>query len=190
MNFDMPDVDIDFADRTQILDYINGTPARLQNGRKHNTGVHFTHIPTASDGITTIEHKQAEELGYFKLDLLNVNVYEGVRDETHLVELMTTEPRWNRLWEDREFCEKIIHISNYYDLVASMKPDSIPRMAMLLAVLRPGKKSLRNKTWKEVGETVWIKPAGFGSSYYFKKAHAVAYANLVVVHMNLLDSLN
>jgi hypothetical protein len=71
-----------------------------------------------------------------------------------------------------------------------MKPDSIPRMAMLLAVLRPGKKSLRNKTWKEVGETVWIKPAGFGSSYYFKKAHAVAYANLVVVHMNLLDSLN
>jgi len=33
-------------------------------------------------------------------------------------------------------------------------------------------------------EEVWQKPED--GSYYFKKAHAVAYALSVVVHMNLL----
>ena len=33
-------------------------------------------------------------------------------------------------------------------------------------------------------EQVWIKPSD--GEYYFKKAHAIAYAVSVVVHMNLL----
>ena len=32
MNFDMPDVDIDFADRTQLLKHVRGVGARLENG--------------------------------------------------------------------------------------------------------------------------------------------------------------
>ena len=31
---------------------------------------------------------------------------------------------------------------------------------------------------------VWVKPSD--GSYYFKKAHAVAYAHAIVVHMNLI----
>jgi hypothetical protein len=62
--------------------------------------------------------------------------------------------------------------------------NSIPRMAMFLAVIRPAKRHLIGKTWKEVGETVWDKPAD--DEYYFKKSHAVAYAHLVAVHMNLI----
>jgi hypothetical protein len=31
---------------------------------------------------------------------------------------------------------------------------------------------------------VWTKPTG--DEYYFKKAHAVAYAHAIVVHMNLI----
>jgi hypothetical protein len=61
--------------------------------------------------------------------------------------------------------------------------DSIPRLAMFLAVIRPGKKHLIGKTWSEVAKTVWDKGT---DGYVFKKAHAIAYANLVVVHMNLL----
>ena len=34
--FDMPDVDIDFGDRTQLLKHVQGTSARLENGNKHN----------------------------------------------------------------------------------------------------------------------------------------------------------
>ena len=34
-------------------------------------------------------------------------------------------------------------------------------------------------------ESVWEKPADDG--YYFKKSHAVAYANLVAVNINLIS---
>ena len=63
---DMPDIDIDFADRMQVLKHIPGTPASLDTGAKHNTGVYFTSIRMAHDGIASIEHKAAEEIGYFK----------------------------------------------------------------------------------------------------------------------------
>ena len=68
-----------------------------------------------------------------------------------------------------------------------MKPDSIPRMAMFLAVMRPGKSKLRNKSWAEINQTVWDRNV---TGYTFRKSHAIAYANLVVVHMNLLNSLD
>lgn len=182
---DLPDIDIDFKNRTDVLSLIPSTTARLETGKQHNTGVYFTDIPQASDGLATLDHKNAEQLGYFKLDLLNVSVYENVRNEVHLVELMTTEPNWQRLWQDPEYCKQIVHIGNHHDLINSMKPDSIPRMAMFLAVMRPGKAHLRNKPWAEVGNTVWDRPEN--DKYFFKKAHAVSYAHLVVVHMNLLD---
>ena len=54
-----------------------------------------------------------------------------------------------------------------------------------LAVMRPGKANLRNYDWKTIAKTVWDKPAD--GSYYFKKAHAVAYAHLVALHINLLE---
>ena len=41
----MPDIDIDFADRTEVLDKIQHRVARLNTGKKHNTGVYATEIP-------------------------------------------------------------------------------------------------------------------------------------------------
>lgn len=181
---DMPDVDIDFADRTQLLKYVRGTTARLENGNKHNTGVYFTDIPRAHDGIATVDHKSAEQLGYFKLDLLNVGVYEQVKNETHLNELMQ-EPIWDLL-QERSFFEELIHVGKHYDTMKKMPEpiNSIPRMAMFLAVIRPAKRHLIGKTWSEVGETIWLKAGQ--DSYSFKKSHSVAYAHLVVVHMNII----
>ena len=61
--------------------------------------------------------------------------------------------------------------------------DSIPRLAMFLALIRPAKKHLIGKTWREVSQTIWDRE---NDGYSFKKSHAIAYAQLVVVHMNLL----
>ena len=63
--------------------------------------------------------------------------------------------------------------------------DSIPRLAMFLSVIRPGKRHLIGKPWAEVAKTIW-EPQQDGS-YTFKKSHSLAYAHLVVVHMNLLE---
>jgi hypothetical protein len=157
--------------------------------RKHATGVYVTPIPyDPINDIASIDYTVAEKRGYFKLDLLNVHVYENVRDETHLNELMV-DPDWSKL-KDKSFVEKLIHLNNqYYNLVKMPEPiDSIPRLAMFLAVIRPGKKHLIGLPWKEVAKTVWDKGT---DGYVFKKAHAISYSWLVAVHMNLLgQSLN
>jgi hypothetical protein len=186
--FDMPDVDIDFADRTQLLQYVKGTPARLDTGARHNTGVYFTDVPRAHDGIATLEHKAAEDMGYFKLDLLNVSVYEHIRNEQHLVELMQ-EPAWNTL-QEQSFFEQLIHIGNHWELAQQMQEpiNSIQRMAMFLAVIRPGKRHLAGQPWNTVAQEVWQRPEG--DVYFFKKSHSVAYAQLVAVHMNILEEQN
>ena len=122
----------------------------------------------------------------FKLDLLNVHVYAQVKNEEHLVRLMK-EPNWNRL-NDADFVSKVIHIGNHYHSIKRMPEpiDSIPRLAMFLAIIRPAKKHLQGLSWSEIAKTVWEQDE---NGYVFKKSHSVAYANLVVVHMNLLEEL-
>ena len=181
------DVDIDFADRTQILDLIAHVPAMQANQgkeRRHNSGIYVTDIPyDPINQCAAIDYTEAEERGYFKLDFLNVSVYQQVKSEQHLLDLMH-EPDWTKLY-DRAICSQLIHINNHHDPLLQMPEpeDTIPRLAMFLAVIRPGKKHLIGKTWKEVAETVWDKT---DKGYSFKRAHGVSYSQLVVVHMNLL----
>jgi hypothetical protein len=182
------DIDIDFADRQQVLDLLNVTPAGIiRDGKltKHNTGVYATDIPVDPfSGSASLDYNVAEARGYMKLDLLNVHVYKQVRDESHLITLMQ-EPDWTKLY-DPAICGQLIHINNHYDTLLKMPEpvDTIPRLAMFLAVIRPGKRHLIGRTWKDVSATVWDKVEG---EYSFKKAHAIAYAQLVVVNLNLLS---
>jgi len=100
----MPDIDIDFVDRDQALTLFKHIPAsRKDNGKlvKHNTGVYLHPVPVDPvTGLCSIPYEQAEDEKYFKIDFLNVGIYKGVRDETHLVQLMETEPLWDLLEQD------------------------------------------------------------------------------------------
>ena len=184
------DIDIDFPDRTQVLELIQHHPAGIiRDGRliKHNTGVYVTQIPVDPfTGIASLDYQEAEDRGYVKLDLLNVTLYQRVRDTAHLDSLLKTEPEWHRLY-DPEFCSQLIHIGNHYNTLIQMPEavNSIPRMAMFLSVIRPAKRHLIGKPWAEVAKTVWEADSDGG--YQFKKSHACAYSHLVVVHMNLLS---
>ncbi len=181
------DIDIDLGDREKILSLIRHVPASMRNVnpiRKHPTGVYITDIPyDPVNDMASIDYAEAEKRGYFKLDLLNVHVYNQVKDEEHLLELMN-EPDWTML-SNREFVEKLIHLGNQYDTLSKMPEpvNSITRLAMFLAVIRPAKRHLIGKPYKQINETVWEKDH---TGYSFKKSHAIAYAQLVVVHMNLL----
>ena len=187
------DIDIDFGDRTKVLDVLEHTPASiLRDGKlvKHNTGVYFQTVPTDPfSGLCSIDHKDSEDRGYIKLDLLNVNLYNQVESKQQLDELLHTEPEWDRLY-DESFCAQLIHIGDHYNTLIKMPEavTSVARLAMFLAVIRPAKRHLIGKPWKEVAESIWEKPAD--GSYYFKKSHSVAYAHLVVVNMNLLSLAN
>lgn len=183
----MPDIDIDFANRTTALEHFKHVTAAIgENGtfKKHNTGVYCTSVPyNPLTGLSTIDYKQAEERGYFKIDFLNVSVYEGVRDRQHLKQLMETEPLWDLLLQD-DFTDLLFHVNGHGNLLKQMKPSSIEELAMCLALIRPAKKHLIGKTWKEIGMEIWEKPTN--GEYYFKKAHAIAYAHVIVVQMNLI----
>jgi hypothetical protein len=181
------DIDIDLGDRDKLLAVIKHIPASMRNVdpvRKHPTGVYITDIPyDPIHDMSALHYVDAEKRGYFKLDLLNVHVYNQVQSEEHLVELMS-DPDWSVL-KDRNTVEQLIHLGNSYDLIQRMPEpiDSIPRLAMFLAAIRPAKRHLIGRTWKDINETVWDKDH---TGYSFKRSHAVAYAQLVVVHMNLL----
>jgi hypothetical protein len=181
------DIDIDFADRAQVLNLLNVTSASIiRDGKltKHNTGVYATDIPVDPfSGSASLDYNDAEARGYMKLDLLNVHVYKQVKNEEHLITLMQ-EPDWAKLY-DPAICAQLIHVNNHYDTLLKMPEpvDSIPRLAMFLAVIRPAKRHLIGKTWKEIAKTVWDKVDG---EYAFKAARAIAYSTLVVVNLNLL----
>jgi len=180
----MPDIDIDFADRTVVLDKIQHRVARLNTGKKHNTGVYATEIPhNPIDNLSTIDYKTAEDRGYFKLDFLNVSIYKDIKDETHLMSLMRKEPLWELL-EHQDFVDQVFHVSGHSDLLKQLKPTSVEQLAATLAIIRPAKRHLADKDWQTIMKEVWIKPTN--GEYYFKKAHAVSYAIACVVHMNLI----
>ena len=183
----MPDIDIDFANRSQALEHFKYVTAAIEDNstfKKHNTGIYCTSIPyNPITGLSTIDYKEAEDRGYFKIDFLNVSVYEKVRDQEHLKQLMETEPLWDLL-EQKEFTDLLFHVNGHTSLMKEMKPRSIEELAMCLALIRPAKRHLVGKTWTEIGTEIWTKPEN--GEYYFKKAHAIAYAHVVVIQMNLI----
>ena len=120
-----------------------------------------------------------------KFDFLNLNLYQQIKSEKHLDILMNTEPDWTKLY-DEEFCSKLIHVGNHYNLLLQMNyvVDSIEKMAAFLAVIRPAKRHLLHMSFEEMSETVWDRNV---EGYTFRRSHAVAYSTLVVVNMNLLS---
>jgi hypothetical protein len=58
-------------------------------------------------------------------------------------------------------------------------------MAAFISVIRPGKAHLQNCSWTEVFANVWDGDDSRG--YTFKKSHSLGYAQLVALHMNLLE---
>ena len=86
------DIDLDFADREQVLKLIQHTPARQTvdgRVRKHNSGVYVTDIPYDPVNVcAAIDYENAEERGYFKIDLLNMSVYQLIKNPEHYTQML------------------------------------------------------------------------------------------------------
>lgn len=181
------DIDIDFADRDEALQHIGHIPASMLKDKtlkRHNVGVYLHDVPVDPiTGFCSIEYKRAEELGFFKMDFLNVGVYKDVQSPEHLDRLMSTTPLWEMLL-DEEIVDGLFHLSGHFDVVSQMQPRSVMELAMVLALIRPAKRHLVGKSWSEIEADIWTPSAE--ELYGFKKSHAVSYALVIVVQMNLL----
>ena len=47
-------------------------------------------------------------------------------------------------------------------------------------MIRPGKRYLVGKDWKDIEKEVWIKT----DDYFFKQSHAMGYALAIIVQLN------
>lgn len=181
------DIDIDTPDREVLLKLFKHTPAMITRRNrqiKHNTGVYFHQVPkNPYTGLCNIDYEKAEELGFFKLDILNLSVYKDVVDDNHLNKLTNTEPLWELLW-NKDFCDMLFQLNGHHGICKQMKPKSIEQLAAVLAMIRPSKNHLIGKDWDTIFSQVWVPPTD--GSYYFKKAHSISYALTVVVHMNII----
>ena len=181
------DVDIDFSNRDTLLEKIPHIAAsRVEKGevKRHNTGVYLHKIPfNPITNTASIEYEEAEKRGYFKLDFLNVSVYKDIKNEEHLIKLMEKEPLWELLLQE-EFVNLLFHLKGHADVLKKTCPTSVEQLAAVLSMIRPAKRYLIGKDWATIMTEIWTKPAN--NDYYFKKSHAIAYAHLIVVQMNLI----
>lgn len=183
------DVDIDVFGREKILEGMECIFGRIDRANnkieKHPTGVYFQNIPRDPvTNMSTLDHRIARDYGYFKIDFLNVNMYENVRDEAHLIELINREPPWD-FFEYKEITDQLFHLKGHSNLLVKFKPKSVEDLAMLLAIIRPAKAHLRQSSWDEIRKDVWVKVEG-QEDYFFKRSHSISYAIAIIVNLNLL----
>jgi hypothetical protein len=196
MVYIIPDLDIDISQKSRdtMIDSLYHIPASKINDKginPHGVGVYFCDIPKDRiSGLASIDYKRAEEdLGYIKMDFLHNTVYDRFESRQQIYDIIESEPNWNCLYK-KEVIEQLPHINNYYTLINQMPLiDSIEKLAMFIAVIRPGKKYLidivqSTGKWESIENKIWVKE---DTGYQYKKSHAIAYALSIVVAMNQFD---
>ena len=196
MIVEIPDVDLDVKDRDLAVSVLKKiTIASQVVGDKlvgHNTGVYFQKIPADPiTGYSAFPYKEAEWFGYYKVDIIANHVYDMIGSNDRLDELLEEPIDWGWFLDSRFFGEeknpnhRLTHISKYLWLCQKYPPQSVEDLAILIAVVRPGKSYLIGKSWNKIEENIWIKE---GEGYEFKKSHAIAFALLVTVHAKIINN--
>ena len=191
---EIPDVDLDVKDRdaaiTALRNYIQASQVNGGVLTPHNTGVYFQKVPEDPiTGLSAFPYTHAEEIGYFKVDIIPNHVYDLVESNEDLQSLLDAPIDWG-WFQDKRFFEaedrrfQLTHLAGYHHLCEMYPPQSVEDVACLLALIRPSKRHLVGESWEEVKRQVWVRPAG--DEYFFKKSHSVAFAVLVVLHAQLI----
>lgn len=154
----------------------------------HPCGVYPQRI--AVDPLTklaAIPHKEAEELGYLKIDFLHLSLYDHFESREEIDALLEVEPDWGLLQIPSEQV-KLFQLSKHGDVLDVVKPKNVEELADVLALIRPGKKQLAKlyKTQRE--STRRVLYAKDENGYSFKKSHAIAYALVIVLQLHLIGA--
>lgn len=155
--------------------------------KRHIVGAYFQTVPKDPiTGFSAIPYEEAEELGYLKIDFLNLSLLQHFESKDEMLYFARKEPNWKRL-DDKEFVEKLFHISKHYDMVNKVKPVSILELADILALIRPGKTILLDKYLKnkKLTRTELYTKRQVSD---LRKSHALAYAVNIAINMNMLEA--
>lgn len=182
------DIDIDVKSHTEKDLY--GTRAIIYDAdelkiRPHPSG-HYVDSNVPVDcltGMAAIDHKESDELGFTKIDLLTNTSYDMFDSKQDVIDNLNKEPKWDLLL-DEKFVAGLPQISKQFYLLQQVRPRSIEELADILALMRPGKMHLLEsylKNPEKVRPNLYRKPK---KGFIFKKSHAIAYAAMLVCVMN------
>lgn len=192
------DVDIDFQSDFDPLDIFPDAvrASRVQDYKllKHNAGIYFQHIP--KDQVTkfaAIPYKEAQELGYFKIDFLHLSFLDNFGSKHEIRTLIKKEPDW-LLLQSPSVVGKLFQLHNNAELLQRVRPETVQELADCIALIRPSKRLLIETYIKSKAKgdlvnfrnILYAKPTD-GKAYY-KKPHAVSYALTIVLQLHLLKA--
>jgi DNA polymerase III alpha subunit len=185
----LADIDIDVQTSFNPTDIFNVVQASMiQNGiiRKHPVGVYFQNIPQDPiSKLAAIPYEYTDEFDYFKVDFLHLSILDMFDSKQQIRLLLKKEPDWELL-KDPEIVSKLFQIAKHYEIINSTQPRSVNDLADCIALIRPGKRYLLNDYIKDKyyirNNKLYVKERD--SDY--KKSHAVAYANIIVLQLHLI----
>jgi len=185
------DIDIDFKtnfDPKEVFPQIVNA-SMVENGelKKHPVGVYFQNVPV--DGITglsAIPYKEAEDIGYLKIDMLHLNMLDIFDSKDEIKHLLKKEPKW-KLLDDESIVSKLFHIGKHFDVIKKTNPTSVQELADVLALIRPNKIKLIDKYVKDRESTRKILYKKESASD-LRKSHAIPYALLIVLQLHLIEA--
>lgn len=184
------DVDIDLRtdfNPRSLFPWTRASLVKDEDLRAHPCGVYPQAIPVDPlTGFAAIPYKEAEDLGYLKLDFLHLGVYDHFESRKEIEELLELEPDWGLLTIPSEQ-KKLFQLSNHGEILSEVKPKNIEELADVLALIRPGKKKLVKLYNTQKEATRRILYAKDESGYSFKKSHAIAYAMVIVLQLHLIS---
>lgn len=184
------DIDIDFQstfDPTKVFKRAR-LASMVKNGElvKHPCGVYFQQIPIDPiTNLSAIPYREAENLGYFKIDFLHLHLLDHFSSKEEIRQLIHQEPDWNILSQEQHV-RNLFQIGKHYKLITIIKPRSVQELADVIALIRPGKSDLISLYLTDKQTARKHLYAKTSDGYYFKRSHAISYALTIVLQMHLI----
>ncbi len=187
------DVDIDLKPDFNPLDHFPEAirASRIQDGqiRPHPAGVYFQKIAVDRiSGLAAIPFEEAEDEGYFKIDLLHLSFLDNFQSKEEMRILLKKEPDWCLL-QSPSVVSKLFQLHKHYDVVKAVRPESVLSLADCIAIIRPAKRFLLPRYLENpegLRGALYAKPRN--GKPYFKKPHAISYALTIVLQLHLIGA--
>jgi hypothetical protein len=186
-----PDIDIDMQTKfvpSSLFPWVRASRVKDDNLFPHPCGIYPQDIPVdLVTGFSAIPFKEAEDLGYSKIDFLHLGIYDYFETRKEIEELLELEPDWGLLTLPQEQA-KLFQLSKHGDILSLVKPKNIEELADVLALIRPGKKQFAKLYLSQKESTRRILYAKDEQGYSFKKSHAIAYSLVIVFQLHLIEA--
>jgi hypothetical protein len=186
------DIDIDLQTTFDPTDYFKVTKASMVKKdelKKHPAGAYFQAIPTDPiTGLSAIPFKEAEDMGYFKIDFLHLSFLDNFSSKEEIRALLRIEPNWDLLLNEYAV-GKLFQLAKHYDLLREIKPRTVQELADCVALIRPLKYNLRYSYRKDTEASrrlLYLREEGDKTS--FKRGHAIAYALTIVLQLHFIEA--